>query len=702
MKRKISRILSVNILPPLVGFGLLSAYVFLIFIPELINIAGESIDTGEMFKTLIPYTAGVLVLTAVLFVFASIRSLKTELSRERIKKSYELIDEEYQNWIETTADGFIYIDDSANISANEIVLHMLDYLPEELKDIDCGELIYPDVDGKELISYINNPAEDITGRYETRLVKKDGSNIEVFISASRIRMNLISGIVLIVKDMSEKSRTGAARIDAQREYTLVELQSALQYIYQRAGSIMDDILLFNRDTKISTAVECMNEINKNNFIVVNEKGYAEGIVTDQDLRQKVLSGAAGIDSEVTAVMRSPVVTAGVDIMFFEAFRLMRDNSIRQLVVVDDKGFPIGILSEKRLIETQSTNTASYTEELLRAETVEEMRDCYLRLVFSVRTLVQLGAKASYIVNLVSKTAEIITKKLIELAIEEYGPPPCSFAFIVMGSEGRGEQTLLTDQDNGIIFKDCPEAEINSVREYFIKIGSFVSDSLEYIGYSYCKGGVMASNPKWVRSSSEWRQQVFSWFSGTGQRHLLDLNILFDFKCIFGKNKYADRFRKDLWEAVDTHPGFLRELTAAVSVYKPKLTLLGKIQTNLTDEDDEVFDIKKAISPLILYARTMALREKIEAVSTVERLRALREKGKITAGELRNYEQAFYLLTQLRFRDQVQTIEDGEPLSNLIYVEDLSEVELSSLSQIFKQISSAQDKLRLEMGVTMRN
>ncbi|MBI9106219.1 MAG: CBS domain-containing protein [Spirochaetales bacterium] len=701
MKKKISKILSINLLPPILSFGMLSAYVFLYFIPELELISKSGGDTAKLVKTLLPYTLGVLLVTAAIFVFSAVHNLRTELSRERLKKLYNIMDEEYQSWVETTADGFIYINEMSCMNANKIVLSMLDYQADEFQILRAEDIINKDSDGTELLEYISTRDDDITGRYETRLIRKDRTFAEVLISASRISTPLMDGFILIVKDMSDKARTEALRIDVQREYSIVDFQSALQYLYQNAGSMMVEPLLFDEQTEILQAVERMNVEHKNTFIVIDREGFASGIVTDQDLRQRVISGEVGTSDPVSRIMSSPVVTAEPGIMFFEAFRKMREHSIRQLVITDGEGKPAGVLTEKKLIQIQSTNSAVLFEELKRADTIPKLRDCYRQLTFSVRTLVLSGAKAANITGVVSKTAEIITQKLIEMAFLKFGPAPCEFAYLAMGSEGRGEQTLITDQDNGIIFSDVPEEKIEICRSYFLRLGKYVSDSLDNIGYAYCKGGVMASNAKWVRSETEWRDQFRSWVTGTASGKMLDVNIIFDFKCVYGDKKLSRALRLELWDTINRFPSYLREMAATVSEFKPPLTPFGRIQVKYTEHDDEVFDIKKALSPLIIYARTLALREKIEETATSARLRVLKEKGVITPNQFRSYEHAFEYLTLLRFGDQIQTIEEGEPLDNLIYIEDLMEVEILTLRKIFKQISRAQDDLRFTFTGTLR-
>ncbi len=700
MNKKIGRILAINFLPSLVYLGLLSSYIVFIFFPELENNAATGGVMPSLSVPFLPYTLG-LTAAAVIFIITAVRTAGIEISREKMKKSFELIDKEYQNWVETTADGFIYISNDGNVSTDNIVAEMLGYTVEELKSLKPSMIINRDTDGVELLENLERDDDEITGRYETRLVHRNGSFLEVVISASRINSGEFRGFILLIKDMSDNVRTHSVRIDIQREYAVVELQSALQYIYQNAGSMMVEPLLVNEKTEIINAVEKMNNRHVNTFIVIDENGFARGIVTDQDLRQRVLSGTSGIHSPVNQIMSSPVVTAAADIMFFEAFRLMRDNSIRQLLITDDDARPVGLLTEKKLIEVQSTNAAAFMEELMKAGTLEELRDCYIRLVFSVRTLVLSGSKAAYIINLVSKTSEVITHKLIEKGIVKYGPPSCRFTFLALGSEGRGEQTLLTDQDNAIIFDDVSDGSLEACRNYFLKLGSYISESLNYIGYTYCSGGVMASNPKWVKSKSEWHYQVVSWFAGESSERLLDLNILFDFKYIYGDRNLSRELRQIIWDAVNRYPGFLREVADAVSVFKPPLTALGRIQVKYTEKDDEVFDIKKALGPLIIYARTMALREKIEATSTAARLLEIKERELISEHQYRNYLQAFDFLTQLRFRDQVQTIEDGEELNNLIYIEDLTEVEILSIRRIFRQIASAQDRLRILLTGNIR-
>ena len=674
---------------------------FCFYIPELEYLSRTGGDTEHLIRTLLPYTAGVLLIAALVFVFSAVHNLRTEISREKIKKSYEKIDEEYQTFVETTADGFIYIQSDEVMTADEVVLSMLGYSTGEFLRLKPEEIIHRDVDGIELLDHLSSPEPDITGRYETRLIRKDNSTVDVLISASAIETPLLEGFVLIVKDMSDRTRTDAVRLDVQREYSIIDLQSALQYIYQNAGSMMEEPLVFEESVRIIDAVEEMNSRHKNTFVVAGPGGEVAGIVTDQDLRQRVISGELSIEDPVKLLMSSPVVTAEPGIMFFEAFQKMRENSIRQLVIADGDGKPAGLLTEKKLIQIQSTNSAVLFEQLSRAENVEQLHDCYRSMIFSVRTLVLSGAKAVNIAAVVSRTAEMITQKLIEFEFVKLGPPPCEFAYLAMGSEGRGEQTLLTDQDNGIVFEDVPEEKLEICRDYFLRLGTSVSDSLNYIGYSYCKGGVMTSNPKWVRSESEWKDQFWSWVNGTATEQMLDVNIIFDFKCIYGNKQLSRELRTDIWETVNRFPSFLREMAATVSEFKPPLTPFGRIQVEHTEHDDQVFDIKKALSPLIIYARTLSLREKLEETSTTARLRVLEERDVITTHQFQSYEHAFEYLTLLRFRDQIRTIEEGEPLDNLIYIEELMDVEILTLRKIFKQISRAQDDLRFTFTGTLR-
>ena len=687
---KTGRIFFINLIPSLLVTILFIIYIILLYGTEMNRSAGSG-RPGEM-RNIQMFTMWILLSAAVIFIFTAVRNMRTELSREKIKNSFNIIDERFQNFIESTSDGFIYIDRNGVITADPVITSKLGYTEEEMSRLSPYSLINSEIDGEEILNHIRTASNEITGRYEARLVKKDGSLLEVLFSASRIDTGAMKGLVFIVKDMSEESRSDAARIDVQNEYSIIELQSALQYIYQNAGSMMDEPLIVSEDSSIISTVEKMNDQHKNTFVVVDEHGFASGIVTDQDLRMRIISGAVQACDSVRRIMSSPVVTAPVGIMFFEAFRLMRDRSIRQLVIVDDESMPVGILTEKKLLQVQSTNPAVLFEELKDAETAAQLRDCYQRLKYSVRTLILSGAKAVHISGVVSKTAEIITLKLIENSIAEYGPPPCRFAFLAMGSEGRGEQTLITDQDNAIIFSDASEDKLEEYREYFLKLGKNISDSLNYIGYKYCAGGVMASNPRWVRSESEWHNQFWEWVSGEGSSMLLDINIIFDFKRIYGDLRLSNAVRSGLWETANRFPSFIREMAAAVSEFKPPLTVFGNIKVKYTDTHDEVFDIKKALGPLIIYARTMSLRERISETSTLARLKALRERGVIPAQQYRNFVHAFEYLTLLRLREQIKAVEKGEAPDNYIHIDDLVEVEILTLRKIFKQIYSAQEEL----------
>lgn len=642
----------------------------------------------------------ILCLSSAALLFYFIQTIRFRISGENMKEAVSVINRKYHDWFESAADGTIFIPDSGSMVADQVIMSMLGYSSDEFIKLNPADLFLADSSGQQLLEGLKNKNWGAS-RFETRLIKKGGETYEVVITVSGVNSGNLKGTVLIIKNINDSVKAEALRINIEKDQNLIEQQSALQYIYHRAGNMMVEPLLLNENTLISEAVSEMNRHKVNSFIVVNDTGFPSGIVTDQDLRQRVLSGVNHPKDEVRTIMSSPVVTAPVDIMFFEAFRLMRDNSIRQLLIVSDDQKPIGFLTEKKLIEVQSTNSAAYLAELINAETIEQLRICYRRLIPAVRTLVLSGSKAEYILSVIKRTSEIITEKVIKKGFIKLGPAPCRFTFLVMGSDGRGEQTLLTDQDNAIIFEDSDPEKVEKCRSYFLKLGKFISDSLNYIGYKYCSGNVMASNPKWVRTESEWRQQIFEWFGGESEDRMLEINILFDFKYAYGEKDFSRRLRQVIWQAADGYPGFLREIALAVSVFKPPMTILGRIQVKHDTNDDEFFDIKKALGPLTIYTRTLALREKIEAVSTIERLHLLNRKGVITDVQCKNYIQAFDYLTQLRFRSQVQSADKNEQMQNYIFIKDLSEIEIITIRRIFKQITSAQNRLRMLLTGSMR-
>jgi CBS domain-containing protein len=313
----------------------------------------------------------------------------------------------------------------------------------------------------------------------------------------------------------------------------------------------------------------------------------------------------------------------------------------------------------------------------------------------ITQLLGRGVNAEIANQVITTVADTIALKVIEGVIEEQGPPPAKFVYMVMGSEGRKEQTLKTDQDNAIIYEDKANEHREAVREYFLRFAHTVSDRLNHIGFSYCTGGFMASNPKWTHSLSHWKRNYLEWMQESVPETVIRFSTFFDYRYIYGEPGILEELHTFLdAELQKPNEKLFFYLAKNALQYEPPLTFFKNIRT-FTKGKHEVFDIKKAMTPIVDLVRVYALHNRIFDVNTGDRLKALRDKGVFNQNDFQELTQSYYTLMDMRLRHQAgRIIQDRAEPDNLIDLESLTRIEQLTLREIFKSIANFQDRIRV--------
>jgi CBS domain-containing protein len=311
----------------------------------------------------------------------------------------------------------------------------------------------------------------------------------------------------------------------------------------------------------------------------------------------------------------------------------------------------------------------------------------------VQNLIHSGAKARNVTALISTIADAILERLIDFALEDLGPPPCRFAFMILGSEGRREQTLKTDQDNAIVYEDVDEDRKEEVNRYFLSFGEKVCTWLDQSGYAFCKGGVMAQNPKWCQPLSVWKEYFSTWIRKAEGEALLQASIFFDLRSGFGDADLINELRNHMFAALSGWAGFFRNLTENALHFKPPLGFFRNFVVESKGEHRNAFDIKSGMQPIVDFARIYALQHRIEETNTQERLHQLHLKKALTWQDYNELNQGYSFLMQLRFVRQVAAVvEEGGLPDNYINPKKLSRLEQTMLKEIFKRIEKFQTKM----------
>lgn len=456
-----------------------------------------------------------------------------------------------------------------------------------------------------------------------------------------------------------------------------------------------------RDTTIASAARKMAETNSSALLVKNDD-QIEGIITDADLRKKVVAEEAAFSTPVQRIMTSPVISIGDGSQVYEVFLNMLEKDVRHLMLANQVGEITGIINEKDLITAQANSTYLLIKTVKAAKDITHLEDIHDKLIRMLINPVQTGASTEYITKLITAFSDAIIDKIITLAIEDLGPPPCEFVFMIMGSEGRAEQTFISDQDNALVYRDPEnEGQRRNAEKYFHHLAESVCNQLHRAGYRLCTGENMAKNPKWCQPLSVWKKYFHEWIHAAEPKDLLHSSIFFDFRGVWGDTTISDELKEYLLKAIKKWPGFLRHLTENTLYFRPPINFFRRFVVEKKGKHKGAFDIKVAILPIIDFARLYALNSDIADTNTLRRLFRLHKMAVLTDSEYKDLVQTYNYLMRLRFLRQMTVIIDEkmEP-DNYITPSRLSYLDQAMLKKAFLRIKKFQQKLSFDFTGTL--
>ncbi|MBT5545581.1 MAG: CBS domain-containing protein [Desulfobacula sp.] len=451
------------------------------------------------------------------------------------------------------------------------------------------------------------------------------------------------------------------------------------------------------DTSIKNAAKKMTQSASSAILIRNGKKKIQGIVTDADLRAKVLAKGLTPLDPISQIMSSPVISIPAGAQVFEVFIKMTSKDKRHLAITNKALDIIGIITEKDLISSQSNSTYLLIKAIQSAEHIEHLENIHSRLSELLLDPIKNGSNPEYITKLITAFSEAILNKIIRFTIDEIGQAPCRFVFMIMGSEGRDEQTLISDQDNALLYEDLADPdEAEKALEYFRKFSELTCNQLNRAGFKFCDGDNMAKNPKWCQPLSVWKQYFTNWIRSVDPQKILYSSIFFDFRGAWGDLSLTDELKDHLSKSVKEWPGILRCLTENSFQFKPPISFFGNFIVEEKGKHKGSFDIKKALLPIIDFARIYSLKEGIFATNTLTRLFRLYTKHSLTSKQYLNLIRSYNHMMGLRFLRQITTIMDeGQEPDNYINPANFSSIDQAMLKEIFKIIEKLQQKLKVE-------
>lgn len=430
-------------------------------------------------------------------------------------------------------------------------------------------------------------------------------------------------------------------------------------------------------------------------VVVDEGGVGIGIVTDRDLRARVV--AEGRDAAATpagAIMSAPLVTLEPAAFAFEAALEMTRRRIRHVVVVEG-GRLVGVVSSRDLLGLQAAHPVTLARDIDRAPTVTELAALGARVTQLVRALVEEGAAAYDVGQLVAElndrvVARVVALTAAALAADGHAPPAAPFCWLAFGSEARREQTLRTDQDNGLVYADPEPEAAPATAAYYTRFAEAAIAGLVAAGFPPCPGNVMASNPTWCQPASVWSGYFRRWLDHPSPSEVLAACIYFDLRPLAGSEVVAAPLERIVRTEAPASRAFLRLLAHDVVSRRVPRTLLGNVAVERRGPGRGSVDIKRAgILQLTGAARVDALGLGLPHTNTVERFRAAAERGIYTAAEAREITDAYQHLVRLRLVHQLEQLAAGATPDNRVSPARLSRADALLLRDALATVERVQ-------------
>ncbi len=399
---------------------------------------------------------------------------------------------------------------------------------------------------------------------------------------------------------------------------------------------------------------------------------------------------------ISAIMSTPLRSISQKALVFEALMTMMQENVKHMAVIGPNDSVVGVITNKDILVSQGQSPLFLIREIQSSDSLDEISHLHQQLPAVVQNLIRNGAKAKNLTRLITTVSDTILVKLLDMAIARIGQPPCRFAFMVMGSEGRMEQTLKTDQDNAIIYEDPSESSAEEVRAYFMALAETVCTWLDQVGYDFCKGDVMAKNPKWCQPVSVWKQYFSNWTHQAEAEDLLHASIFFDFRSGYGDMAIVSDLRQYLMSTLLGWAGFFRHMTENALYFKSPLGFFRNFIVESKGEYRDSFDIKSAMMPIIDIIRIYSLKYGIAETNTPERMLQLYYKKKLTWDTYSELEHAYGFLMQLRFSRQVNAVLiDKTGPNNYVNPKKLTRIEQTMLKEIFARIDKMQKHISFE-------
>lgn len=566
--------------------------------------------------------------------------------------------------------------ETRSLSAGEEIYGLDEALPG-LFLIVSGEVTVRDPNGVQV------SALGPRNSFGERGLLRDGRSVTSAKASSETRLLMLP--IGVFETLMRDERAFARYFDRARP----KRASGTDLAEMRVGDLMARApLSCTPETTVQQAAAMLREARVSSIGVV-DGGRLAGILTTRDFTTKVLAEGLPGDTPVREVMTRDPHALGVNDLGSDVLQLMLERKIGHVPVTDSGRFR-GIITQTDLTRHQALGSAVVISDIAHAEAVEELAG-FTRLIPQVLAqLVATGKPHDVVTRLITDIADAVTRRLLKMAEAEFGPPPVPYLWLACGSQGRREQTGVSDQDNCLFLHDDYRPEHGS---YFEQLAKFVCDGLNAAGYYYCPGDMMASNPRWRVPVATWREYFRGWVVAPDPTAQMLASVMFDLRPIAGDESLFANLQAETLEKASKNSIFVSHMVSNSLKHVPPLGLLRGFATIRSGEHKDTIDLKhNGVVPVVDLGRIYALQGRLEPANTRARLLAAKERLVISATGARDLIDAYDLIAQTRLEHQAHQIKHGRDPDNFMAPTSLSDFERGHLRDAFVVVRTMQSAI----------
>lgn len=441
------------------------------------------------------------------------------------------------------------------------------------------------------------------------------------------------------------------------------------------------------ETSIYDAVTAIKKEKVPTLLLKNDQGEMF-IVTDSDFREKVILNRMSFDDSVGKLSNAGLVYVQEDDFLFNAQLIMTKHGLKRLVVKNANDEIVGIIDQISLSSFFATHTFSVSNTIEKAETIEELKEASQSFTKIIKSLNAKGVK----INFISKLINQLNRKVMDKLFKKMAPPELigNYSLVVMGSEGRSEQILKTDQDNALIISDdCTLSD-----EDIQKFAHEYTETLVDFGFPRCEGNIMVSNPYWCRRKKDFKDLIYTWVTKPSGDNFMNLAIFYDAACASGNREYANELKEYLFKIGSTSQSFYMHFAKIIMDFRVPLGFFDGFVLDSSDKEHEnEIDIKKGgIFILVQSIRALSLEHKLLRLSTLKRIQELNQLGELEDEFAQELIEAFNFLNTLKLKSNLEKLDSKQTIDNYINPDNLNTMEKDLLKDSFKIINKLKKKL----------